>query len=81
MARAQFVLAVLAISGVLGPPAPAAATVGAVVPISGQSADIALDQARGLLYIANYARVVWADLGYAILIGILLPLAIFRALV
>jgi Putative zincin peptidase len=35
----------------------------------------------GVLYIANYARVVWADLGYAILIGILLPLAIFRALV
>ena len=35
----------------------------------------------GLLYVANYARVVWADLGYAILIGILLPLAIFRALV
>jgi hypothetical protein len=34
-----------------------------------------------LLYVANYARVVWADLGYAILIGILLPLAVFRALV
>ena len=34
-----------------------------------------------LLYVANYARVVWADLGYAIAIGILLPLAIFRFLV
>jgi hypothetical protein len=34
-----------------------------------------------LLYVANYARVVWADLGYAIAVGILLPLAIFRFLV
>lgn len=34
-----------------------------------------------VLYVANYARVVWADLGYAILVGILLPLAIFRELV
>lgn len=34
-----------------------------------------------LLYVANYARVIWADLGYAVAVGILLPLAIFRGLV
>jgi hypothetical protein len=33
----------------------------------------------GLLYILNFARVVWADLGYGIAVGILGPLAIFRA--
>jgi len=34
----------------------------------------------GLLYVLNFARVVWADLGYGIAVGILGPLAIFRAL-
>ena len=34
----------------------------------------------GLLVIANYARVVWADLGYGILVGVLAPIAIFKAL-
>jgi len=34
----------------------------------------------GLLYILNFARVVWADLGYGIAIGILGPIALFRAL-
>jgi hypothetical protein len=33
-----------------------------------------------LLYVLNFARVVWADLGYGIAIGILGPLAIFKAL-
>jgi hypothetical protein len=33
----------------------------------------------GLLYVLNFARVVWADLGYGIAVGILGPLAIFRA--
>src|SRR5713226_3625831 len=31
-----------------------AATFGTVVPIGGQAADIALDEPRGLLYIANF---------------------------
>ncbi len=31
----------------------------------------------GLLYVANFARVVWADLGYGILVGVVFPLAIF----
>jgi hypothetical protein len=34
----------------------------------------------GILYVLNFARVVWADLGYGIAVGILGPLAIFRAL-
>jgi hypothetical protein len=33
-----------------------------------------------LLYVANFARVVWADLGYGILVGVLGPLAVFKAL-
>jgi nitrate reductase NapE component len=33
-----------------------------------------------VLYIANFARVVWADLGYGILVGVLGPLAVFKAL-
>jgi hypothetical protein len=32
-----------------------------------------------LLYVLNFARVVWADLGYGIAVGILGPIAIFRA--
>lgn len=35
----------------------------------------------GILYLLNIARVVWADLGYGILVGILGPIAIFRAVV
>jgi hypothetical protein len=34
----------------------------------------------GLLYILNFGRIFWADLGYGIGVGILGPLAIFRAL-
>jgi hypothetical protein len=33
-----------------------------------------------VLVVLNYARVVWADLGYGIAVGILGPIAIFRAL-
>lgn len=33
-----------------------------------------------IVYVLNFARVVWADLGYGIAIGILAPLAIFRHL-
>ncbi|MGA3106076.1 MAG: hypothetical protein ABSD53_16465 [Terriglobales bacterium] len=33
-----------------------------------------------LLYVLNFARVVWADLGYGIAVGILGPIAIFKAL-
>jgi hypothetical protein len=35
----------------------------------------------GILVILNYGRVVWADLGYGILIGVLGPIAIFKAIV
>ena len=34
-----------------------------------------------LVYVLNFARIVWADLGYGIAIGILLPLGIFHWLV
>jgi Putative zincin peptidase len=34
----------------------------------------------GILVVLNYARVIWADLGYGIAVGILGPLALFRAL-
>jgi hypothetical protein len=33
-----------------------------------------------ILLVLNYGRVVWADLGYGLLVGILGPLALFRAL-
>ena len=33
------------------------------------------------LFVANFARVVWADLGYGIAVGILAPLALFKYLV
>jgi Putative zincin peptidase len=31
-----------------------------------------------ILYVLNFARVVWADLGYGIAVGILGPIALFR---
>jgi hypothetical protein len=34
----------------------------------------------GILYVLNFARVIWADLGYGIAVGILGPIALFRAL-
>jgi Putative zincin peptidase len=34
-----------------------------------------------ILYVLNFARVIWADLGYGIAIGVLAPLALFRLLV
>ena len=33
-----------------------------------------------ILYVLNFARVLWADLGYGIAVGILGPIALFRAL-
>jgi hypothetical protein len=33
-----------------------------------------------ILYVLNYARFFWADLGYGIAVGILGPIALFRAL-
>jgi hypothetical protein len=33
-----------------------------------------------ILYVLNFARMIWADLGYGIAVGILGPLALFRAL-
>ena len=35
----------------------------------------------GLIYVLNFARVVWADLLYGIAVGVLGPIAIFKALV
>ncbi len=34
----------------------------------------------GVLYVLNYLRFIWADLGYGIAVGILGPLALFRTL-
>ncbi len=34
----------------------------------------------GLLYLLNFGRIFWADLGYGIAVGILGPIALFRAL-
>jgi hypothetical protein len=34
----------------------------------------------GVLYLLNLGRVVWADLGFGIAVGVLGPLALFRAL-
>ncbi len=33
-----------------------------------------------VLVVLNYARVIWADLGYGIAVGVLGPIAIFKAL-
>lgn len=45
----RVLVAVAALAGSLG-----AGTLGRVVPIGGQGADLALDESRGVLYIANY---------------------------
>lgn len=34
-----------------------------------------------ILYVLNFARIFWADLGYGIAVGILGPIAVFRGLV
>lgn len=34
----------------------------------------------GILYVLNFGRIVWADLGYGVAVGILGPIALFRAL-
>ncbi len=34
----------------------------------------------GILVLLNYGRIIWADLGYGIAVGILGPLALFRAI-
>jgi len=53
--QAGVCLAFLALGLILAPvPAVAAATFGTVVSIGGQASDIALDEPRGLLYIANF---------------------------
>jgi len=33
-----------------------------------------------LLVVLNYGRVIWADLGYGLAVGVFAPIAIFRAL-
>jgi len=35
----------------------------------------------GILVILNYGRVIWADLWYGLAVGILIPIAIFKALI
>jgi uncharacterized protein (TIGR03437 family) len=45
----RVLVALAAFAGLLG-----AGTLGRVVPIGGQGADLALDEARGVLYVANY---------------------------
>jgi Putative zincin peptidase len=35
----------------------------------------------GILVILNYGRVIWADLWYGVAVGILAPIAIFKALI
>jgi uncharacterized protein (TIGR03437 family) len=55
MVRAGLCLAAFSLLLAAGLVTPAsAATFGTVVPVGGQAADIALDQPRGLLYIANF---------------------------
>src|SRR6202035_485006 len=45
----------IAITALMSTAAPCvAATFGTVVPIGGQASDIALDESRGLLYVANF---------------------------
>lgn len=34
-----------------------------------------------ILYLLNFLRIIWADLGYGLAVGILGPIALFRALV
>jgi Na+/H+ antiporter NhaB len=33
-----------------------------------------------ILVVLNYGRVIWADLGYGIVVGVLGPIALFRAM-
>jgi hypothetical protein len=33
-----------------------------------------------LLVVLNYGRVIWADLGYGLAVGVFAPIAIFRTL-
>src|SRR5262245_61721420 len=65
MARALFSLLALAILTAGGSPPAVAATVGEVVAIGGQAADIALDEARGVLYTANFTAARIDVLGLA----------------
>jgi hypothetical protein len=34
----------------------------------------------GILYVLNFLRVIWADLGYGLAIGVLGPIMIFKAI-
>jgi hypothetical protein len=34
----------------------------------------------GLLVVLNYGRIIWADLGYGLAVGVFAPIAIFRTL-
>ena len=66
MVRAFFsLLTSTAILAVFGSPPAGAATVGEAIAIGGQSADIALDETRGVLYIANFTSARIDVLGLA----------------
>ena len=53
--RYRLVFSIAIAAALTAPPLPSvAATFGTVVPIGGQASDIALDESRGLLYIANF---------------------------
>src|ERR1051326_1919606 len=51
--RLVFLIAIAAALTCAAPPS-VAATFGTVVPIGGHASDIALDESRGLLYVANF---------------------------
>lgn len=52
--RSKVIPYLIALSALIVPQAPCATTFGSVVAIGGQASDLALDEARGFLYIANY---------------------------
>lgn len=52
--RYGFLLSIALAGALTGTPSAAAATFGTVVPIGGHASDIALDESRGVLYIANF---------------------------
>src|ERR1017187_8286570 len=56
-------LIMTAFAALLGPSPSVAATFGTVIPIGGHASDIALDESRGVLYIANFTanriEVMW----------------------
>ena len=52
--RCKGILFFTALTALIVPTAPCATTFGSVVAIGGHASDMALDEARGVLYIANF---------------------------